>query len=268
MLFCPGNRPDRFTKAADAADVVILDLEDAVAGDEKATARRAVCEALRTGRLDPERVIVRINPLVTPWGGDDVAALRPTPLRRVMLPKAEDRRDLEGLAPWSVVALCETAAGVLAAPELARTSTCEALAWGAEDLTADIGGRSSRGAHGGYLAHVQHVRATVLLAAAAARRSAIDGVFLDIEDHAGLREEAAEAVAMGYTAKMAIHPRQVPLIREVFAPTADEVESARAVLTALENGGVATVGGRMVDEPMLRQAKAVLAAAGQDGNHG
>lgn len=267
LLFCPGNRPGRFAKAAAAADVVILDLEDAVSPDEKVSARHHVRDALRSGELDPERVVVRINPLSGPFGGDDVAALRSTQLRRVMLPKAADPSDLEQLAPWSVVAICETAAGVLAAPMLARQSACEALTWGAEDLTVDIGGRRSRGADGTYLAHAQYMRASVLLSAAAAGCTAIDGVFLDIPNEDGLRAEASDAVAMGFAAKMAIHPRQVPVIRDAFLPSREEVESARMVLAALSSRGVAAVAGRMVDEPMLRQARSVLAAAGEGRTH-
>jgi citrate lyase subunit beta / citryl-CoA lyase len=268
LLFCPGNRSDRFAKAVEAADLAILDLEDAVPAEEKAVARRMVCDALESGGLDPDRVMVRINPLSGPYGRDDVAALRSTALRRVMLPKAADPRDLEALAPWSVLGICETAEGVLAAPALARASTCEALTWGAEDLTVDVGGRSSRGVDKAYLAHVQYARAAVLLAAAAAGRTAVDGVFTDIGDEAGLRAEASEAVAMGYAAKLAIHPQQVAPIREAFAPSVEEVESARAVLAALDAAGVATVDGRMVDEPMLRQARAVLAAAGEVASDG
>ena len=170
------------------------------------------------------------------------------------------------MAPWSVIALCETARGVLAAAEVARVDNCIALMWGGEDLTADLGGRSSRHPDGHYLPHVVHARAAILLAARAAGRHAIDGVYLDIHDSDGLAEEAAEAVAMGFTAKACIHPRQVPVIRSAYRPTDADIAWANKVLAATKEAtGVITVDGRMVDEPIVRQARAIVAATGENG---
>ncbi|MGO2741633.1 MAG: HpcH/HpaI aldolase/citrate lyase family protein, partial [Cellulosimicrobium funkei] len=201
LLFCPGDRPDRFAKAADRADAVILDLEDAVAPHAKDAARRAVVEASAT--LDPARTVVRVNPVGTPEHALDVAALADTRLRTVMVAKAgpELLASLGALATTlpgvRVLALCETAAGVVAAPELARRPEVVALMWGAEDLVASLGGTSSRRPDGTYRDVARHARAAVLLAAGAAGKAAVDAVHLDVGDLDGLRAEAEDAAASG-----------------------------------------------------------------------
>ena len=150
LLFCPADRPDRYAKAAAAADVVILDLEDGVALADKAAARRHLVET----PLDPERTIVRINPAGTTEHHLDLAALDHTAYRMFMLAKAEqaiDIRDLAARLPAArVIALCETALGVLNAAELAADPATVALMWGAEDLIVSLGGRSSRHPDGDY----------------------------------------------------------------------------------------------------------------------
>lgn len=264
LLFCPGNRPDRFARAAAAADSVILDLEDAVAPADKADARAAVVRALADGAVDPRRCVVRINPPDGEWGRADVAALRDSPVSTVMLPKAADPVMVARLDPWGVIALCETARGVLAAPELSEVDNCVGLMWGGEDLTADLGGRASRRGDGSYLPHVVHARTAVLLAAGAAGRTAVDGVYLDIADTNGLAAETADAVAMGFGAKACIHPSHTPVIRSAYAPSTEDLAWAREVLAAVRDStGVTTVRGRMLDEPILRQARAVIDAAGE-----
>lgn len=271
LLFCPGNRPDRFERALRDSDATIFDLEDAVPSGAKEAARAAVLGALHDGLLDVRRCIVRINPPETPEGQRDIQALRDSALETVMLPKADDPRTIAELAPWSVLALCETARGVLAAADLARVDNCVGLMWGGEDLTADIGGRASRHPAGHYLPHVEHARVTVLLAAAAAGRLSFDGVYLDVPDSDGLTSEAIEAASMGFSAKVAIHPAQVPHIRSAFAPSADDLAWATEVLEAFEQDtGVTTVRGRMVDEPILRQARAILSSQRQhvEADHG
>lgn len=269
LLFCPGDRPDRFAKAADRADAVILDLEDAVPPEHKEAAR----EAAATHDLDPARTIIRVN---APGGDDFVADLRALAAHRprwVMLPKASSPAEVDrlvGALPGvQVVALCETARGVLAAPALAAHPDVVALMWGGEDLIASLGGTSSRHADGSYRDVVRHARSSVLLAARAHGRSAIDAIHTDLADEEGWRAEAEDAAASGFTATACIHPAQAAVIRDAFAPSADEAAWARGVLAVAEQhgNGVFAHEGRMVDGPILRHARlqaARAAAAAQD----
>lgn len=272
LLFCPADRPDRFAKAASRADGVILDLEDAVAPGARPAARDALVEAGRGAALAPERTIVRVNPPGSPDHDADLAAVRATPFRTVMVAKAD--ASLPVLDGLDVVALCETAAGVVDAVSLARREDVVALMWGAEDLVASLGGTSSRfgageAGAGRYRDVARQARATVLLAAGAAGKRAIDAVHLDIDDVEGLRAEAVDAVASGFSATACIHPRHVAVIREAYAPAPDELVRAEAILAAARDheagggSGVFVVDGVMVDEPVLRHARAVLARAGR-----
>ncbi|MGN6761898.1 MAG: HpcH/HpaI aldolase/citrate lyase family protein [Leifsonia sp.] len=256
LLFCPADRPERFPKALERADAVILDLEDAVDPARRPLAR----EALVASDLDPGRVIVRVNPASSTEHEVDLSALAATPYRTVMLPKAERLADLAELRAYDVIALCETAAGVLAASELAQAPGVMALMWGAEDLIASLGGTSSRRADGGYREVARYARSAVLIAAGAAGIAAIDTVHLDIADREGLAAEAEDAAAVGFAATACIHPGQVETIRAAYRPDSSEVEAARALLAAAEEagGGVFRYEGRMVDGPVLAHARAVL----------
>lgn len=251
LLFCPADRPDRFAKALDRADAVILDLEDAVASENRAAAREAVAGSA----LDPARVIVRVNEYGTPDFEADIAALHPTAYRLIMVPKADDRLVVpDGFA---VIALCESAAGVMAAPRLA--ARVDALMWGAEDLIASLGGTSSRRADGSYRDVARVARAQVLLTAGAAGIPAIDTVHLDIGDLDGLRAEAEDAVASGFAATACIHPSHVDVIRAAYAPTPEQVAWATRVRdAAAEHPGVFRFEGAMVDGPVLRHAESIL----------
>ncbi|MDN4615726.1 CoA ester lyase [Leifsonia sp. F6_8S_P_1B] len=261
LLFCPADRPERYEKALQRADAVILDLEDAVDPARRPEAREGLAASADT--LDPTRVIVRVNPASTADHDADLAALARTPYRTVMLPKAEHVDDLAGLIRYDVIALCETAGGVLAARDLAQAEGVLALMWGAEDLVASLGGTSSRHADGRYRDVAVHARSTVLLAAGAAGRHAIDTVHLDIADLDGLAAEAEDAAAVGFAATACIHPGQVDTIRAAYRPDAADVEAARALLAAAEQagGGVFRHDGRMVDGPVLAHARAVLRRA-------
>lgn len=261
LLFCPADRPDRYAKAVARADAAILDLEDSVAPEHKDRARDLVTAALAD--LDPDRVIVRVNAPGTLWWEADVAAVRAAGARLVMLPKAERPEDLEALAPARVIALCETAAGILAAPRLAASPSCAALTWGAEDLIADLGGTTSRRSDGTYHDVARHARSHVLLAAAAAHRPAIETVYLDLDDVAGLTKSSAEAAQAGFSARLCIHPVQVDPVRAAFAPDPTSVAWARGVVAAAQQApsGVFRYQGRMIDEPLLRQARAILRRA-------
>ncbi len=258
LLFCPADRPDRYAKAASAADSVIIDLEDAVGAPDKPRAR----EALLASDLDPSTTIVRVNPVATDHFAADLAALRQTRYTTVMLPKAETSAELSALDGFEVVALCESPLGVRNADTLAEHPNVVALTWGAEDLVASVGGSSSRGPGGGYRQLGQYARVRVLIAAAAVGKPAFDTVHLDIADETGLRAEAEDAAASGFAGSMCIHPSQVAVIRAAFMPSSDSVMWATAVLQrSTATPGVFTFEGRMIDEPLLRQARSILAAS-------
>lgn len=256
LLFCPADRPDRYQKAAERADAVILDLEDAVSADAMDFAREAVAGST----LDPERTMVRVNSVDTDDFAADLAVLTRTPYRIVMLAKAEHPSQLSALTDFAVVALIETAAGVLNAGAIAAEPNVVGLMWGAEDLVASLGGTSSRTADGRYRTVAAHARSTVLLAAGGNGKAAIDAVYVNIPDTEGLAAEATDAVASGFTATACIHPSQVDVIRSAYLPSADDVAWARGVLDASEGErGVFTFEGRMIDEPLLRHARKLLA---------
>lgn len=270
MLFCPADRPERFGKAAERADVVIVDLEDAVAPENRTVAR----EALRASDLDPARTIVRVNPADSDDHAADLEALASTGYRCVMLAKTESAAqvtDLHSTTGAAVLALVETPLGVVRATEIASAPGCAGLMWGAEDLLAAMGGTTSRfsGAEAGgprvageYRDVPRHARAQVALAAAAFGRWAVDSVHLDIADEEGQRAEALDAVALGFVATACIHPSQVATVRGAYAPDDDEVAWARRVLAAAEgNQGVFQLDGRMIDGPVFRQAEATLRRA-------
>lgn len=259
LLFCPADRPDRHAKALERADAVILDLEDAVEPGRRAEAR----EEIARSRLDPDRVIVRVNPATSPEHEADIDALARSHYRFAMLAKAESPADLEALSPWPTIALCETAAGVLAAAEIAGVPHVVALMWGAEDLVVSLGGTSSRTSDGAYRDVVRHSRSTVALAAAARGVGMIDTVHVDIHDETGLGVEARDAAALGFAATACIHPAQVEVIRAAYRPSADEVERARELLDAAEGmTGAFRFRGQMVDAPVLRHAHTVMRRAG------
>jgi citrate lyase subunit beta/citryl-CoA lyase len=260
-LFCPADRPERFEKAAAAADVVILDLEDGVAAKDREIARAALIDS----PLDPSRTVVRINPATTADHELDLKALARTAYTIVMLAKTESAEQVAALAPLDVVVLIETPLAALAVAELVRVDNAFALMWGAEDLFAVLGGTSNRTADGSYRDVAKHVRAQTLLAAKAYGRMALDSVYLDIRDLDGLRKEVDDAVAVGFDAKVAIHPTQIPVIRAGYAPTDEQVRWARHVLDMAQSArGVFQSEGMMVDAPVLRRAERIVALAPED----
>lgn len=257
-LFCPADRPERFAKAAAAADVVILDLEDGVAAADRAAAR----DALIAMPLDPRRTVVRVNPASSADHEADLRALARTGYTTVMLPKTESAGQVSALAPLDVVVLIETPLGALAVADAAGAANAVAVMWGAEDLFAALGGTANRNPDGTYRDVARHVRSQSLLAAKARRRMALDSVYLDIRDLDGLRAEADDAVAVGFDAKVAIHPSQVPVIRSAYAPTPEQVSWARHVLAvARSERGVFQFEGIMVDAPVLRRAERIVQLA-------
>ncbi|WP_423744866.1 CoA ester lyase (plasmid) [Haladaptatus sp. SPP-AMP-3] len=275
VMFTPGDRPEMMRKAPGAgADVIVFDLEDAVAPERKAEARTAVRDVLTDPEFDPDcEVCVRVNP--TGIAADDdlrgIADGAET-VDSVMLPKTGSADDAETLARLldehdcrvPILALVETASGILNAAEIAAVDETDALVFGAEDLSADIGAtRTEEGTE------VLYAREHVVLAASAEDVDAIDTVYTDIDDTDGLGEETEFAIQLGYDGKMAIHPAQVTTINEAFTPDPERVEWAEAVLeakaTADEEGrGVFRVGGEMIDAPLIAQAKRIMEYARAD----
>lgn len=262
-LFCPADRPERFEKAAAAADVVILDLEDGVAAKDRDAARSALVQT----PLDPQRTVVRINPSSTEDHQRDLEVLARTGYTTVMLAKTESAQQVSALAPLDVVVLIETPLGALNVVESARAENAFGVMWGAEDLFAVTGGTDNRWPDGTYRDVAQHVRSQALLAAKAYGRMALDAVYVDIKDLDGLRAESDDAVAVGFDAKVAIHPTQVAVIRSAYAPTAEQAQWARHVLAAArEQRGVFAFEGIMVDAPVLRRAERIVQLAPHPGS--
>lgn len=266
-LFVPGNSPHMMEKARNAgADALILDLEDAVAGSEKPAARSAVADFLAT--RPKVTCHVRVNALDTGLTADDVAAVR-SAADGFVLPKCEGPDDLKALAsltggaPMLAIAT-ETVRAVRALMTDDWTHPALAgLAWGAEDLAADLGASVNRDDAGTYLSPFRMARDAMLFAARAAGVAAVDAVNTDFRNANALAAEARAAEAIGFTAKMAIHPGQVGPINDAFTPSPERVAWAERVVAAMagSEGGVASVDGRMLDRPHLRQAEAILARA-------
>jgi (S)-citramalyl-CoA lyase len=264
ILFVPGHRPDRFAKAlATGADAVVIDLEDAVPPAEKSAARQAVLA--RPAAPAGVALGVRMNALPSPEGIADLAALIGAAAPDfLLLPKVEAAAELAIVArafgaaarPPQLIALVESAEGLANAAAIAAVPGCAALAMGGIDLAADLG---CAVAWEPLLPH----RAALVLAAARSGRAVVDVPFVALDDEAGLAEETRRVQALGFTAKLAIHPRQVATIQGVLTPAAEEVAHARRVVAAMEAaaGGVCVVDGKMVDLPVLRAAERVLARA-------
>ncbi|WP_246999559.1 HpcH/HpaI aldolase/citrate lyase family protein [Halosolutus gelatinilyticus] len=280
VLFTPGDRSEMLRKAPNAgADVIVFDLEDAVSPTRKDEARDAVRDVLADPEFDPDcEVCVRVNATDDAIKADlDTLLASPDEVRldSLMLPKASAADDVRALADrlatWSVsapvLALIESARGVLAAPEIAAVPATDALVFGAEDLSADIG--ATRTAEG---TEVLYARERVVVAAAAHDCEAIDTLVTDFQDDEGLREDAERSVRLGYDGKLAIHPAQVGPINEAFTPDESEIEWAEAVLEArreaeAEGRGVFEVDGEMIDAPLIAQARRIRdrAEAASDG---
>ncbi|MBN1390890.1 MAG: HpcH/HpaI aldolase/citrate lyase family protein [Candidatus Thermoplasmatota archaeon] len=278
-LYVPGNTPKMIPPAGlYGADVISLDLEDAVGPDFKVDARMLVSEALKIVDFGPGvEVTVRINPLSTEWGRWDIRQIVCNKLDGIYIPKVESPEDVilvdelvtdleekKGLPIGRIklFATMETAKGILNSYEIARCSKrLEGITIGGEDLTADLGGeRSSDGIA------IHTARQLIVLAARAAGIQAIDTVYADFRDMEGLRKETELVRKMGYDGKACIHPNQIEVIHEVFNPTPDEIVHAVKVTNAIEEArkrgsGVIALGKKMVDRPIALRAEKVLARA-------
>lgn len=264
MLFVPGDRPERFDKAIrSGAEAICIDLEDAVAASQKATAREAALGFLRAPRVSTTFVCLRLNALSTADGLRDLLALAETSgADAVLLPKVESPDEVRlaagicaGRQSW--IPLIETAIGLSRVEDIARAAPdLAALMFGGADFSADVGTTFTAEA-------LVYARQRIVCAAALARRPAIDSPFLDIADAAGLAQSARDALMLGFACKSAIHPSQIETIHSAFAPDAQEIARARRIVEAGAGGGAIRVDGRMVDGPVLEAARRVLARAGE-----
>ncbi len=283
LLFVPGDSEKKLEKGFGAgADVVIVDLEDSVAPQNKAAAREIAARFIVERREQTSSAIyVRVNDLSTGLTDDDLSALVPAKPDGIMLPKSNSGQDVQqlsaklrvheaehGLPDGSIKILpiiTETAAGVLAAATYAGASARLAgLTWGAEDLSAAIGARAARDENGRYTDVFRLARTMTILAASAAEVAAIDTVFPAFRDMVAFEAECSEAERDGFTGKMAIHPAQVPVINAAFTPSAEAVQRSQAIVAAFEaagNPGVVGIDGKMYDRPHLKLAERLLARA-------
>ena len=258
LLFVPGNRPERFAKAATSgAHAIVLDLEDAVSPDNKEAARDAISPWLAAGNPG----ITRINADDTPWYAADLAMLAALPQAAVMLPKADAEsvaHTVASLPGRAVIALVETVKGYRELTQVAGTPGVVRIAFGSIDFgtetgIADIGEAMTA------------IRTRIVLESCFAGLAApIDGVSVSIDDHDTIHYDATRSRQFGFGGKLCIHPRQVPVVNAAFRPSANEVEWARRVLAAIEasGGGATTVDGKMIDKPVVDQARRVLSEMG------
>jgi citrate lyase subunit beta / citryl-CoA lyase len=277
LLFVPGDRPERFVKAAaSGADAIIIDLEDSVALDRKLMAREAAAEWLSGDRAGIT-TFVRVNPQDSHMAHDDLASILPYLPDAIVLPKAEGARSVnwlraeaaavadnpDGEAPPILPIATETPGAVFDLGTLRDVSAyLTGVSWGAEDLPASVGAATAREADGSYTAPYEMVRALTLFAAHAAGVAAIDTVFPAISDEAGLAAYVARASRDGFTGMLAIHPSQVIIINAGFTPTPEQIAHAQAIVDAFAaepGAGVLQIGGKMIDAPHLKAALAVLA---------
>ena len=258
-LFVPGNRPERFDKAlASGADAVILDLEDAVAPDDKARARANIGEWIDGHPDAAPRVVVRINDSATPWFAGDLDLLRASGISVAMLPKAERGEQVAAVvaaigAHGRVLPIIETAQGLANVDEVARAPGVQRLVFGTLDYGVDLDlSGDERG--------LVYPSARIAIASRCAGiASPVAGVTPSIDDDARVLADLAFARAFGFGAKLCIHPRQVGVVRNAMQPTEDEIAWARKVLAAAERSeGAVQVDGKMVDRPVIRKAQSIV----------
>jgi citrate lyase subunit beta/citryl-CoA lyase len=280
-LFAPGDSGRKMEKAAAGpADIVLFDLEDAVAESEKPRARGQIADFLAAQAPDRSRLWVRINPLQGAHALSDLAAVMPGRPGGIMLPKARGRADLECLDHYlsaletaagiergstRVIALVtETAQAMFTTGTYAGVPRLAGMTWGAEDLAAALGAADNRSADGGYAFTYEMARSFCLLGAAAAGVAAIETIHGDFRDEAGLRLRAQQARRAGFRGMLAIHPAQVDIINEAFTPGAEEVRAAQEIVdlfAAHPGAGALAHQGSMLDRPHLARAQSLLRLA-------
>ncbi|MEO6092232.1 MAG: CoA ester lyase [Novosphingobium sp.] len=282
-LFAPGDSEKKMNKAMDGpADIVLLDLEDAVAPENKALARTTVHDFIAANPAQRHRLWVRINPLDGPHTLADLAAIMPARPGGIMLPKVYGRQDVEALDHYLaalevangiiqgvtpvIVLITETAEAMFHTGDYKGAPRVVALTWGAEDLADSIGASSNKNPDGSYGFTYELARSLTVLGAATAGVPAIETISADFKDLDALRARAEKVRRDGYRGMLAIHPAQVDVINAAFMPSAEEVAEAREIVDLFaSNPGVGTIGwkGGMLDRPYLARAQQLLKQAGE-----
>ena len=282
-LFAPGDSDKKMTKAMDGtADIVLIDLEDAVAPENKELARTMVHDFIKANPAQRDRLWVRINPMDGPYTLGDLVAIMPAQPGGIMLPKVYGRADVErldhylsaletanGIAPGStkvIVLITETAEAMFHTGDYKGAPRVVALTWGAEDLADSIGASSNKNPDGGYSFTYELARSLTLLGAATAGVTPIETIQGDFRDLDGLKARAEKVRRDGYRGMLAIHPAQVDVINAAFTPTEEEIAEAQEIVDLFAaNPGVGTIGfkGGMLDRPYLSRALQLLKQAGR-----
>jgi citrate lyase subunit beta / citryl-CoA lyase len=280
-LFVPGDSPRKLEKSlSSGADALIIDLEDSVAPGAKGDARTTTSSFLREAAKEAARpkLFVRVNDLSSGLTIEDLDAVMQASPDGIVQPKAVGGADVSHLA--SLIAVreaeydladgatrimaiaTETALGVFQLGTFRNAShRLVGIAWGGEDLSADLGGETNRGPDGHYTDPYRLARSLTLMGAAAAEIDAVDTVYTSFKDIDGLAAECRAARRDGFSAKMAIHPAQVPIINEAFAPSDEEISKAKAIVAAFAespSAGVVAIDGEMIDMPHLKRAQRLL----------
>ena len=284
LLFVPADGGAKLDKAlASGADAVIVDLEDSIAPDRKAQARESAAAFLKVAITQARRprLLVRVNAIATGLIDADLDAVVPARPDAIVLPKAEGggsvihadaklaaREAIAGLAEGHIKIVAqaiETAGSLFAALNFRGTSPrLIGLTWGPEDLSAELGAEANRDAQGLLTEPYRLARSVCLYAAAAAGVAAIETVYVDFRNLEGLKRDTEDARRDGFVGRLAIHPAQVPVINEVFTPTADAIARAQVIVDAFAQApgaGVVAIEGKMYDRPHLARAQALLARA-------
>jgi citrate lyase subunit beta / citryl-CoA lyase len=283
LLFVPADSGPKLDKAlASGADAVIVDLEDSIVPERKPAAREAALAFLKKARAKKQRprLLVRINGLETKMTDTDLDVIVAGAPDAVVFPKAEGspsvihldakltaREAIAGIPEGQIKILAqavESAAGVFAAGNFRDAGTrLIGLTWGPEDLSAELGAEANRDAQGELTEPYRLARSICLYAAAAAKVPAIETIYVDFRNSEGLRRDTEAARRDGFTGRLAIHPAQVPVINELFTPTAAQIAKAKAVVAAFAaqpGAGAVGIEGKMYDRPHLARAQALLAS--------
>lgn len=282
-LFVPGDSARKMQKALESeADIVLIDLEDAVAIGSKAAARPMVHDFIKVNPEQRRRLWVRVNPLDGPYALHDLAAVMPARPGGIMLPKVNGRQDVESLDKYLealevangieqgstpvIVLVTETAEGMFHCGDYKGAPRVVAMTWGAEDLADSLGASSNRNPDGSYSFTYELARSFCVMGAAAAGVTAIETISADFQDLEALRLRAEKVRRDGYRGMLAIHPAQIPVINAAFTPTEAEIAEAQEIADLFAaNPGVGAIGwkGGMLDRPYLARAERLLRQAGR-----